>query len=119
MKKISYLILVLIAVNVSSKLFSQDVITMKWNQSDGQDLFYDCKDYLTQTGKTIKEETVEKICFCYKEEIEKKYKREEYKKLSTDEMKSVKETTISSCAKNNGVKLNTEKAEPAKVSPKK
>ncbi len=114
MKKTVCLLLILTGLNVSVKLYSQDLITMKWNQSDGQDLFYDCKDYLTQTGKTIKDETVEKICFCYKEEIEKKYKREEYKKLSGDEMKSLKETTITSCAKNFGVILNTTQSAPKK-----
>ena len=117
MKKILSLLLLLTGFGFSSGVIAQDVVSMKWTQNENEKLFYECQDYLTATGKAIKEETAQKISVCYKDEVEKNYKREAYAKLSDDEKNSIKETTIIACAQKFGVKLTAKSAD--KTPPKK
>jgi hypothetical protein len=117
MKKTISFLFALVAIITSSNLFSQDLVSMKWTQNENEKLFYECQDYLTASGKAIKEETAQKISVCYKDEVEKNYKREAYAKLSDDEKNTIKETTIAACAQKFGVKLTAKTAD--KTPPKK
>ena len=116
MKKLFFSLLIVFAVCSSPKLYSQVII--KWNQSDGQNLFYDCKDSLAKSGLNLKDEQIEKICYCYKDAIVKKYLREDYQKLSSEELKNIKDATITECLKNSGIGNKKENKESSKPKPK-
>lgn len=112
MKRIIALVYLMFAFLLSSNAQNNN-----WTKSDNENLFSDCKSYISKYN-SLTDEQRESLCMCYYKEINKKYSRAEFMAMLDIEVKRIKEATISQCAKISSYELSEKKEEP-KVEPKK
>ncbi len=76
-----------------------------WTKDDRNNLYNDCLSYL---GKypNLSTEQKESIGLCFLDEISKKYSRYDYQNKIDVEVRKIKESAVSICAKNLGISLS-------------
>jgi hypothetical protein len=78
-----------------------------WQKDDRNNVYNDCMSNTTKY-KSANEEQRQSVCLCYMDEITNKFKKSEYNSKIDIEIKRIRESTISQCAKNTGVTLTEE-----------
>ena len=89
-----------------------------WTKSDNENLFSECRSYISKYVN-LTDEQRESLCMCYYKEINKKYDKTEYQSMLDIETKRIKETLVNQCAKNSSFELSEQKKLEPKVEPKK
>jgi hypothetical protein len=109
-------ILFLVMLTLTVKLTAQ---TNTWLKDDRNNIYNDCMSYL---GKypNINTEQRENLSLCYLDDITKKYTKVDFQSKIEIEIKKIRETTLTLCAKNLGLELTeTKKETPVSVEPPK
>ena len=89
-----------------------------WTKDDRNNIYNDCMSYLGKY-QNLTTEQKESICLCNLDEITKKYNKQDYQNKIDIEIKKIRETLLTLCAKTIGVELSEQKKEEPKVEPKK
>ncbi len=97
-------------------LFSTNAQTTDWTKSDAQFLYDEAITLLSKYP--IKQEQRDAIALCYKNEITKQVSKSSYNLKIEPELKVMRSTYLTQCAKNSGVELTEAKPEEPKVAPK-
>jgi hypothetical protein len=84
-----------------------------WTKDDRSNIYNDCMGYI---GKfpNLTQDNKESLSLCYLDEITKKYSKKEYSLKIDVEIKKIRESTLSICAKNLGLDLSEYKKEEPK-----
>ena len=113
MKNIFFPCLLILLLATISNAQSTD-----WTKSDNENLFSDCKSYISKYV-SLTDEQRESLCMCFYKDINKKYSKAEFQAMLDIETKRIKESTINQCATNSSYKLFEQKKEEPKPEPKK
>jgi hypothetical protein len=106
-KNISTLALIFI----STLTFSQN---SDWSKTDRNNIFEECMS-VTSKYNNITKEQKESLSLCFLEEITKQFSKKEYQSKIDIEINRIQQATISLCAKNIGVNIeSTQKTEKEK-----
>ena len=97
-------LLFVFAIIFSNIAYSQN---SDWQKDDRNNVYNDCMSNTTKY-KSATEEQRQSVCLCYMDEITNKFKKSEYNSKIDIEIKRIRESTISQCAKNTGVTLTEE-----------
>ena len=108
--------------NIATLLFCSLIIKINsqsanWTKDDRNNLYSDCMSYTTKY-KNLSGEQKESICLCYLEETTKKYVKSDFEAKIEIEIKRLKESMLTQCAKNIGLELTTQVKDENKEIPK-
>jgi hypothetical protein len=86
-----------------------------WSKDDRNSLYNDCSSYLAKYP-SLSVEQKESMGLCYLDEITKKYSKADYATKIEIELRRIRESVTTNCAKNLGLQLSEQsKEEPKKV----
>lgn len=111
MRTIILLMLTLINVNIC---YCQS----GWTKPDKELVYNDCLSYLNANYKQLNDQQKENISVCYLQEFTKKNTKEDYQSMIEPVLKRLRSATITECAKNQGIELNSQPVAPPDVKSK-